>query len=68
MRLKTEVELKRALRAKKFDAELRQQAVEFSRKAGASGESMTDTALRLGMKPNTLHRWHQRAGKAPAAT
>ena len=66
MKRKTELKLKRALRARKFDAGLRQRAVEFSRDAAASGETVADTARRLGMKPNTLHRWHQRAGKAEA--
>ena len=66
MKHKMEAELKKALRAKKFDAVLRQRAVEFSREAAASGATVTDTALRLGMKPNTLHRWHQEAGKTKA--
>lgn len=63
MKFKTEAKLKKALLAKKFDAGLRQETVEFSREAAAAGETTTHTALRLGMKPNTLHRWHQRAGK-----
>ena len=68
MKLKIEAKLKRALRAKKFDAALRREAVEFSREAATAGSTVTDTALRLGMKPNTLQRWHQRAGtvKVPA--
>ena len=67
MKFKTEAELKRALLAKKFDAGLREETVRFSHEAAAtSGETMTDTALRLGMKPNTLHRWRQRSGKAVA--
>ena len=66
MKFKTEAKLKRALLAKKYDAGLRRETVEFSREAAAAGETMTDTALRLGMKPNTLHRWHQRAGRAEA--
>lgn len=64
MKLKTEAKLKSALQAKKFDAGLRQETVEFSRERAAAGETVTDTAARLGMKPNTLHRWRQRAGKA----
>ncbi len=63
MKLKTETRLKRALRAKKFDAGLRQDTVEFARAAVATGKTLTEAALRLGMKPNTLHRWHQRAPK-----
>ncbi len=63
MKLKTEARLKRALRSKRFDAGLRQDTVEFARAAVATGKSLTETALQLGMKPNTLHRWHQRAPK-----
>ncbi len=67
MKLKTAAGLKKALRAGRFNAELRRRTVEYSREAtAASGETMTDTALRLGMKPNTLHRWHQRAGRGEA--
>jgi len=66
MRNETEAKLKKALRAK-ADESLRRRVVEFSNQVGA-GESQTETALRLGMKPNTLHRWRQRARKArPAA-
>ena len=64
MKVMTEEELKKALRAKKLDAGLRQKAVEFARAAVAGGATVTGTAARLGMKANTLHRWHQRAAKA----
>jgi|CXWL01.1.fsa_nt_gi hypothetical protein len=67
MKLKAEAKLKRALAAGRFDARLRQRALEFSREAAASGETVAGTARRLGMKPNTLHRWHQRAGTASAS-
>ena len=66
MKFKTEATLKKALRSKRFDAGLRREAVEFSREAEAAGQTATDTARRLGMKPNTLQRWRQRAGKAEA--
>lgn len=64
MRLKTEARLKKALRSKKVDASLRQDTVEFARAAVAGGKTLTAAAQRLGMKPNTLHRWHQRAPKS----
>ncbi len=41
MKLKTETRLKRALRAKKFDAGLRQDTVEFARAAVATGKTLT---------------------------
>lgn len=62
MRSETEAKLKKALRAK-VDESLRRQVVEFSNQVDA-GDSATQTALRLGMKPNTLNRWRQRARKA----
>ena len=68
MKLKNEARLKKALQSKQFDAGLRRAAVEFSREAEAAGETETDAARRLGMKPNTLQRWRQRAGEtAPPA-
>ena len=68
MKTKTEAELKRALRAKEFDEALREETVKFSQAAVAAGETLSAIAARLGMKPNTLHRWHQRArsAKTPA--
>ena len=66
MKIKMEAELKKALRAKKFDKALRQETVKFSQSAAAAGETMTAVAARLGMKPNTLHRWRQLARKAEA--
>lgn len=67
MKVKTEAELKKALQTGKFDSGLREATVKFSHEAAATrGETMTETALRLGMKPNTLHRWRQRAGKGEA--
>jgi hypothetical protein len=66
--LKTEATLKRALRSKKADAGLRQDTVEFARAAVAAGKTLTAAAQRLGMKPNTLHRWHQRVPKRKAPT
>jgi hypothetical protein len=68
MKLKTEARLKRALRSKKFDVGLRQDTVEFARAAVTTGKTLTEAALRLGMKPNTLHRWHQRAAKNERAS
>lgn len=69
MKLEAEARLKKALRSRRFNAGLRQETVEFARAAVAVGETLTGAARRLGMKPNTLHRWHQQAGKtkAPAA-
>lgn len=64
MRSQEEAKLKKALRAK-VDENLRRRVVEFSNQAWR-GESATETALRLGMKPNTLHRWRQRARKVRA--
>jgi hypothetical protein len=64
VKIKTEAELKRALQAKEFDEVLRQETVKYSQAAAAAGETVTAVAARLGMKPNTLHRWHQRARKA----
>lgn len=66
MKLKTETELKKALQAKTFDDVLREETVKFSQAATAAGETVTAIAARLGMKPNTLHRWHQRARKVEA--
>jgi hypothetical protein len=63
-KLKTEAALKRALRSKKYDPGLRQDTVEFARAAVAAGQTLTGSAVRLGMKPNTLHRWHQRVPKS----
>ena len=68
MRIDTEAKLRKALSLRQFDVVLRQEAVEFSREAEAAGETATDTARRLGMKPNTLQRWRQRARKAEAPT
>ncbi len=69
MKFKTQAKLKKALSSKPFAAGLRREAVEFSREAEATGETTTDTARRLGMKPNTLQRWRQRARKgAPAVS
>ena len=71
MKLKTEAELKKALQTGKFNSGLREATVKFSHEAAATrGETMTETALRLGMKPNTLHRWLQRAraGKGEAVS
>jgi hypothetical protein len=64
--LKPEARLKKALQSKKFDAGLREAAVEYGRAAVAAGETLAEAARRLGMKPNTLHRWHQRVGKTKA--
>ena len=64
MKSKTAAKLKKALNSKEFDGGLRKEVVEFSLKAEAAGETATDTARRLGMKPNTLQRWRQRARKA----
>ena len=61
MKLKNEARLKKALQLGQFDAGLRRAAVEFSLEAEAVGETATDAALRLGMKPNTLQRWRPRA-------
>lgn len=66
MKSKTEAKLKKALSTKQFDAGLRQETVEFSLDAEAVGETATDTARRLGLKPNTLQRWRQRARKDAA--
>lgn len=65
MKSKTEAKLKKALGLKQFDEGLREETVAFSLEAEAVGETATDTARRLGMKPNTLQRWRQRARKAP---
>lgn len=66
MNLETEARLKRALRSRRLNAGLRQETVEFARSAVAAGETLTWAARRLGMRPNTLHRWHQQAGKSKA--
>jgi hypothetical protein len=66
---KTAAKLKKALSTKQFDAGLREETVAFSLEAETVGETATDTARRLGMKPNTLQRWRQRARKtAPAVS
>lgn len=67
MKLKTEARLRKALQSRKLDAALRQEAVEFAWAAVAAGETLTLAARRLGMRPNTLHRWHQRARKKSTA-
>ena len=63
MKLEAEARLKQALRSSRFDAGLRQETVEFARAAVAAGETLSWAARRVGMRPNTLHRWHQQAGK-----
>jgi transposase-like protein len=64
MKLRGEARLKKALKAKRVDAGVRQEAVDFGRAVVATGATLTAAAQRLGMKPNTLHRWHQLAGEA----
>lgn len=68
MKFKTEATLKKALRSKRFSAGLRREAVEFSREAEAAGQTATDTARRLGMKPNTLQRVAPAGGKGQGAS
>lgn len=51
---------------KQFNAVLRREAVEFSLEAEVAGQTASDTARRLGMKPNTLLRWRQHARKVEA--
>jgi transposase-like protein len=68
MKNKRETELRAALQGTRADESLRRRVVEYSREAALSGATVTSTALRLGMKPNTLHRWHQQAGRADGST
>jgi transposase-like protein len=63
MKLKLKARLKKAHRSRNYSGGLRQATVQFARAAVASGSTLTEVALELGMKPNTLHRWHQRAAE-----